>query len=313
MKKLFLLVALLSSLSGFSPSFAKITADSSFSIKEVDSKDLYDYNMQSYRFDMTTKKVVKNENIILRPTIELNYGIMQPGYDVTGFNVDILKNAKVELKLGSSLFKNSKDESIFKYKFSGLAMSNFSGDLGGDKNDNSKPRISGWNIGFSNAEGYGYNLSKGASILLYTGGSMNWNFLKYDKPATLSIDERKELDYISTSMRLGEGMEAGVKFQIVDGVALNFALDRNSIYPRHLFWKWAGSRIMYEIGSSLLDNFVEVIGESSPNVAPIVNFVLKNAYSYGFYELKKKNMNWPFNTGEALIMDTYKIGMSFNF
>jgi hypothetical protein len=44
-----------------------------------------------------------------------------------------------------------------------------------------------------------------------------------------------------------------------------------------------------------------------------VNFVLKTGFSYGFYELRKTKMNWPFNSVSPLMYESWKVGMSFEF
>jgi hypothetical protein len=53
--------------------------------------------------------------------------------------------------------------------------------------------------------------------------------------------------------------------------------------------------------------------DRSPYAGPIVHFVLKNALSYGFYELRKKHMNWPVQTVAPLMYENYKVGLTFAF
>ena len=46
---------------------------------------------------------------------------------------------------------------------------------------------------------------------------------------------------------------------------------------------------------------------------PIMYFVLKNALSYAFFKGMQDKMFWPFNSGRALTMETFKLGASINF
>ena len=63
----------------------------------------------------------------------------------------------------------------------------------------------------------------------------------------------------------------------------------------------------------MIDHFSKEVLKASPIAGPIVNFLLKNALSYGSFELRKKYMNWPFETVSPLMFENFKIGLSFVF
>jgi hypothetical protein len=96
-------------------------------------------------------------------------------------------------------------------------------------------------------------------------------------------------------------------------LAIDASYERSIVYPRHLFWKWGMGMIIEGAGQGLVNLFVEKILDSSPLAAPIVNFLLKNALSYGIYELRQDKMNWPFETVAPLAFDQFKIGISIVF
>jgi hypothetical protein len=48
-------------------------------------------------------------------------------------------------------------------------------------------------------------------------------------------------------------------------------------------------------------------------ISPVVAFILKGAISYGMYELRSNNMNWPIKTAEPMMFDNYKVGITFTF
>ncbi|MBU1800304.1 MAG: hypothetical protein KKF21_18165, partial [Bacteroidetes bacterium] len=69
-------------------------------------------------------------------------------------------------------------------------------------------------------------------------------------------------------------------------------------------------------GYNLLSRFTDDIVDRSPVIGTIFNFALKAGYQYGYYLLRKEDMNWPFNTSgnEApLTFETFNFGVSFIF
>ena len=58
-----------------------------------------------------------------------------------------------------------------------------------------------------------------------------------------------------------------------------------------MVWKHLGSYAIEIAGLAILDEFVEEITDSSPAAGPLMNALLKGAYSFAFYQLKKENKN----------------------
>jgi hypothetical protein len=94
-------------------------------------------------------------------------------------------------------------------------------------------------------------------------------------------------------------------------MSIDASYERSIIFPRHLFWKWTGSVLIEAAGQWAVDGFVDRVLDSAPYAAPIVSFVLKNALSYGMYELRHDKMNWPFDTVSPLAYDQFKVGLTF--
>ena len=80
-----------------------------------------------------------------------------------------------------------------------------------------------------------------------------------------------------------------------------------------MFWKQTGSFFIEGMGVVAIDYFVEEISNSSPVAGPIVNFILKNGFSYAYYQLKRNKMNWPFESETPLTYEAVKIGLKFTF
>jgi len=119
-------------------------------------------------------------------------------------------------------------------------------------------------------------------------------------------------DFFSKTLRFGNSFQGGVQFKF-NNIGIDAAYERSVIYSRHLFWKWGGSELIEVTGQWLVDLFVEDILDSSPGAAPVVNFLLKNALSYGIYELRQEKMNWPFETAAPIVFNQFKIGVNFVF
>jgi hypothetical protein len=108
-------------------------------------------------------------------------------------------------------------------------------------------------------------------------------------------------------------MRAGVDLRL-GMFTVNAAYTWDQVYPRHLFWKWAGTSVIEGIASGLVDAFVKAIGNSSPKAVPVMNFVLRNGLAYGFKSLRKSNMTWPFGADTPpLNIETFSVGATVSF
>jgi hypothetical protein len=114
-------------------------------------------------------------------------------------------------------------------------------------------------------------------------------------------------------LRFGTRNGAVVRFHILPLLAIDASYERSVVYRRHKFWEWLGGVIVQGSGDWLLDRFVDRILRSTPEAVPVVNFVLKNALSYGVYELRKKNGNWPFESEAPISNDTFMVGVTMVF
>lgn len=252
-----------------------------------------------------------------KPTISAFYGMGKTS--LKGLGAKIANPNLAEIRLGyvteKSLFKSA-DVINYKYRYSSL--SNHSSQLGKTAPAGELPSEM-WKIGLGWDEGYGYRFGKSA-LIFYNGSGLTWsrNEIVDGLPARLvaneiTIDDAKTLAMFDGNFRFGTKSEAGVKLQIIPALILDASFERNVVFPRLMFWKAAGSYAVEGISQALLDEFIEKIIDSSPAAAPIINFLLKNGLAYGFYELRKEKMNWPFNTAAPLFNDSFKFGMTFVF
>ncbi|MCL5030040.1 MAG: hypothetical protein M1480_13585 [Bacteroidetes bacterium] len=245
-----------------------------------------------------------------KPTISLNYGLSK--LSTKNFDENFAKPNLLELKLGYTHENNNDvEENILDYNYKYFYISNISTNLSGGSSNSSDLKTDLWRFGFGRASGYGYELGS-AAIIPYHTYSFEWSRLRM-KDNPLTANDQGTTNLYNDSFRFGTSSEAGIRFKVIPNLILEAGYQRSIIFPRHIFWKWVGSSLIEAAGQWGIDGFVNEILDSSPYAVPVVNFVLKNALSYGIYELRQEKMNWPFDTVAPLSYDQFKFGLTFVF
>ena len=244
-----------------------------------------------------------------KPTISLNYGLAELNHNnlSASFSDPNLIEAKFGYTHEDTLWSTS---NILKARTNYLTIGNISNDIGG-KSTSGKIKTNSWRVELGWMKGYGYNLGMSA-IIPYYYSSLSWTRIEV-KDSLTNISDREILDRFNKSFRFGTTAEGGVRIKLIPNLAVEAGYERAVVFERHLFWKWLGSALIEQGGQWAVDAFVNEIGDSSPFAVPIVNFVLKNAVSYGMYELRKDKMNWPFESAAPLMYDQFKVGVTFIF
>lgn len=244
------------------------------------------------------------------PTIQLNYGGSQ--MHLKSINDKFTKPGMLELKLGYTTDKSyNGSDYVSKYSFKYFHLSNFTPDLSGNRNSTGLITNS-WRFGLGWASGFGYDLGNGLEITPYYQNSCDWTMVSMQSTPSNPADIYTT-DLFNKTFRFGNSFQGGIQFKFIDHFGIDASYERSIVYSRHLFWKWGASELIEVIGQGLIDKFVDEILDSSPCAVPVVNFLLKNALSYGLFELKQDKMNWPFETVPPLAFDQFKIGITFIF
>ena len=246
------------------------------------------------------------------PTIELVYGFGTP--TIKSFVSDFAPIDMAEIRLGfTSYKKNDIDKSLFNYDFNYFFIGSYSSNWKTKENETSSEfNTDSWRFGFAWSDGHGYKIGEKTNIVLYQTDAWTWTKTRFMDTSVINVEKYK-MDNFGDAFRFGDYFEGGVKFQIYEPFAINLSYQRGIILPRHLFWYWLGSGTIERAGDWLVDWFADKINEASPTFGPVAYFILHNAYSYGFYELRKSKMSWPFNTTEPLMYDGFNVGMTFAF
>ncbi|MCI0450093.1 MAG: hypothetical protein L0Y79_09995 [Chlorobi bacterium] len=246
------------------------------------------------------------------PSIEAAYG--QSDASLENYSSNVLDAGIFELKIGWHKEKDVRNQNVVIYKNNFLHGAFISSNI--RASNSTSGAQSTLRFGFGSSRGYGYKLGNKASLLLYNSNSFTWT--RYDYGAKIYTFELeghtfRKLDDFDKTLRFGSTAEGGIIIPVGSIVNLQASYDRTIVFPRHLILKHLGSIIIETAGQSLIDGFVNAVLKSTPAAAPIVSFVLKSGLSYGLYELRKEKMNWPFNSAEPLLFDSYKAGLTFTF
>ncbi|HCN06043.1 MAG TPA: hypothetical protein DIS79_10525 [Bacteroidetes bacterium] len=196
--------------------------------------------------------------------------------------------------------------SIDKVVYDGISLStSFSAD---------SASFSAFRFGFINETGYTYKFGDGPEgiSLLQASNGMQWTVLTHKDLPVDSAERQRILDF-GQSVRFGSSTGPILDLRVSENIAFRAGYEWHQVYPRHLFWYWAGSSIIEGIADAGVTLFVNEIGASSPAARPIMHFLLRNAVGLGFKALRSKDMNWPFATASPLNIHTFTVGVNVVF
>ncbi len=278
-----------------------IQKDTSFSFK----LGFFDFSMI---FDDDTLAYEKKV-----PAITIAGGFTKLFYHSDVFEGQLADLNSYEIILSSmAISRTPQNADVIKYSHNGLFLKTALSSWQSLKDATKGIRTDTWTFGLSSGKGFGYKLGKYSYLIFHQTSGINWNKITFLDTADNDKD-KDAIDVFGSAIRFGEYFDGGIKYRFLKNLSLNIDYERSLIYPRHLFWKWTWSKIIESTGSLLIDFFINEIHESTPSATPIVYFILKNAYSYGFYELYNSRMNWPSETVPPLMFNTFKIGISMYF
>ena len=257
------------------------------------------------------------------PFIEVHYGLSTPKQ--TNIFSKFANVAFAEIKLGYSNIDSVYDPNIIELKDRYVFASRISSYLKSGSHNFDEMMSDMWRFGIGWRSGYGYKFGA-ITITPYHSSGFAWSRVEMETspgdfwqltnppiPYDKAVNDINILNRYQDSFRFGTVWEGGISLTILNAVSINSGYEAAVIFPRYMFWNHAGSFIIEEGGLGLLDKFIDEIADRSPIAAPIVNFLLKNGYSYAFYTLKKSRMNWPFETEAPMTYETFKFGLTFTF
>lgn len=229
-------------------------------------------------------------------------------------NMNFKDNSISILRLGYYKYRHYKESTLIKTSSHDLFVSYSSDDIYDFDELSNDIQTQNWGFGINWTKGYGNEFHKNFKINFNHTNGMTWNRLALAEENSISdTNFLNTFDRYNEKFKFGEQFESKVEIVLFDMINLNASYERRHIYPAFMFWYSALSGIIEVASQSILDEFIDEVRKFSPDITPIINFILKSGLSYGLYELKRDNMNWPVQTEAPFVMENFKVGFGFNF
>lgn len=281
--------------------------------KDNDEGFDYEFKMDDVEFkDFSQVFIYKFITKDKKPQIDLFYGLSSPLIHKDYFTQDFDKSGLAEVKLSYARVQLHSNQKVLKYEDGYLRFSIQNKEMGQNRNDTINNNLKMWNLSWGGSEGYGWAVTEDFDVVLYNGEMMNWGRVDFTKKSPVE-NEQARLDRFSDNLRFGKSFEAGIKLRLYQNIGVIAAYEQQHVFARTMFWYWAGSELIEGIVTGISSTFIDDIIKNSSTAGPIVNFLLKNGIAYAFYELRKQDMNWPFKTEAPLVLNNFKLGLSFTF
>ena len=248
-----------------------------------------------------------------RSMFELSYGIGAPNQ--IDFSNEFAPVGNLEMKIGrSEIDKFSKKNVELNERY--LFLSYLNSTIQSNEISEGEIETRSYRFGIGTNDGLGYYGGSGFSVTPYVGQAFVWtqlddfsSSLKTEEGDTASNDFNILNRYWGT-YRFGDRAIYGIKTEISSRVQLDLYYETAVVYPRHLFWNWSGSFILAEGGYGLLSHFLDDYTAKQETFGPVIYFLVKSLYLYGYYTLRESDMNWPFSTEAPLRYQIFNIGVS---
>lgn len=247
------------------------------------------------------------------PTIELLGGLTTTSLDKEGFGGNFAEMSNLNARLGySKLGALIHESGVSEFGMNYIGLKNIRDELIESGNTFGDVRVSNWSVGLGSQSGYAWRIGKSSFIAMYSGNEMNWGKNNFEDEFIDSASAANSKVF-SDDIHYGECVTAGMKVRVGKYIGLTGEYEIQHTYPRFMTWKWLGSKAVQGIAGALVSEFTDEIKHRVPEIVPVIDFVLKSAVSYGYYELSKESTHWPFNSAPPLRREAFRVGMSFTF
>lgn len=264
--------------------------------------------------------IIFSKSSVRVPVISINYGFVTPFLhkDAYGdeFN-EIFRTNSINIRLGIGTIRplrSDPDSVVFRHSQSLLSITNYSTEYGSKESNVIGVASDCWSFGLECGGGYGFKSGVHDFLYLNSITGLTWTVFDF-KEKGIETDRPlpNSLETFEGQARFGNSFEASIGLYPIENLGITVGYERAMTFPRHMFWYWAGSSLIQGVANGLGDWFSKEVIKKSPVAGAMMHFVLNNAINYGFYELRKKAMNWPFDTAHPFLYDSFKIGLSLKF
>lgn len=227
---------------------------------------------------------------------------------------DFNTNTAISLILGYYKDANINKSTLYSHETDDFFITYYSDKLYDFKTKNTGYKTDNWQFGFNWGKGYGNEFHNNFKLYFNYKSGFSWSRFKLrDETNLLDSIFIERFNRYNEKLKFGEQFQSSGSIVLFELINLNASYQRMHVYPAHMFWYWILSESIEVAAHSLLDEFVDEIKKFSPELTPVFNIILKTGLSYGIYELRRNNMNWPINTEPPFVIENFKVGLGFNF
>ena len=168
-------------------------------------------------------------------------------------------------------------------------------------------------IGFENRQGLGYSMGGNTDFLLSTGGAWTWTSVSPKSYAASNPDDWQMVDDFSSGLNFGSTWSPGVEITSGSSFSVRMGYNQTQIYPRHMYWYWISSELIENFAQTGAHYLIDAVSKKGDSSYPIVNFVVTNAFTYMFNQLRTERMNWPWATVPPMNLTYWNLAVNYNF
>jgi hypothetical protein len=169
-----------------------------------------------------------------------------------------------------------------------------------------------WQVGFGLKDGFGLLLPNGNNLMLNHSTAFVWSEIDLDRFG--STDELNHyLKRYYRKVRFGQSYSAGISYQLSNSWLLDINYENNIIYPYFEGNKWFPMWLMDNILQRWIDYYeLDMIKEYKEKY-PLMKFAYKTMLSTALFEMRKRNMYFPFKSDDPYSMNGFTISFRYVF
>ncbi len=167
----------------------------------------------------------------------------------------------------------------------------------------------------SNVSGQAWEFSPNHMLGFYVGNAISWSNIDlkgefkdkfYEGYARITEDED---DYL-TSTNFGSVYKWGMTYNPVANFAFDASFESNHVLHHFLPYKFLLSRALYGMADEVISfGISELIGVR--NISPILDFIIRGAFTYVIDNVNKKEMYAPYSGSPSFHYNQFKVSMYY--
>ena len=169
-----------------------------------------------------------------------------------------------------------------------------------------------WKFGCGYRNGYGYKLKDDNFLVFYHSGSLDWSRIDFEI-SPVNPSEQNFIRKYDEEFKFGTSFESGIRYEMFDMVFTGLLFERSLVFQDFDFFQWISASVPELCLQRLIDYYGDDLIEEYPDFYPIAAFILKSAFSFIVYEIKERNQYWPWESGQPVVNNNFKLGFTYLF